>query len=98
MGKLVECAGLKAGQVECATVHSQAELFRTLKPGLAAIAAGDNGCLSVWIGDDGYFYTTFYRFQALVNGVNIIGTKKKLREWLREWWPQIGDRAKLATL
>lgn len=96
MPELVGIEGIKSGRVDCQIVSSITELFRVLKPKLAATAAGDNGALSVWIGDDGHYRTSFHRKYATLNGPNIIFTKAKVREWLKEWWPHMGDQGRLA--
>lgn len=98
MGKLVGIPGVKSGEVQCKSVGSITELLRDLRHGSACVAAGDNGAISVWVGDDGYFYSEFSRRLCVINGVNIIGPKRKLREWLKEWWSEMGDRNQIARL
>lgn len=95
MPELRGIPGIKKGVVKCELVRSITAVMRTVKPGLAAGAAGENGAIGVWMGDDGDYRCNFCRrLQVLSQGS--FAQKSKLRAWLREWWPQMGDRNKEA--
>ena len=97
MCELKGISGIKSGRVDCEIVKSISAALRTT-PKLATTAAGEDGALSVWIGDDGYYRTSFHQFCQTINGPNIIATKAKVRQWLKEWWPKLGDQKQLARM
>jgi hypothetical protein len=95
MPELRGIPGVKSGFVKCETVSTVTELMRTVRPALGVCAAGDSGSISVWVGDNHFFFASFYRYQQEI-GSGIFPNRNQLRKWLARWWPEMGDRNKEA--
>ncbi len=86
---LVDLEGVKRGRrVPCKMVRSVSAALKVTHA-TATVAASDNGSISVWIGDDGKYRTSFHRYLSTLSGPNEFTSKAKLREWLKEWWPRM---------
>jgi len=91
MGILCGLEGVAEKEIEC-TFDKQ--FFRSVTGGLkilsdykAAISAGDNGSITIWIDDIGKYRGSFHRNLITLNSVET-STKKGLREWLSKWLPK----------
>lgn len=96
-GQLVGIPGVKSGRVDCTNTKSVTAMMRTVAPGLAACAAGRDGAISLWIGDDGDYLCDFSRF-GTVQSQGSFAQKTKLRRWLQEHWPKMGDLNSFALM
>ena len=81
---------------QAAIVNSVTDAMRALRVHPAVTQAGYDGSITVWMNArNGTIQGVFQQFKETKGSITV-GTFKEIREWLKEWFPRIGDRHKLA--
>lgn len=76
------------GVVKCRMVWSVRGAKMALRSGVAATAAGNNGALNVWRGNDGaYLCEAYYRRSTVASAK--FSAWSDVVKWLKQWFKEI---------
>jgi hypothetical protein len=83
----------RPGFTECEIAGSVSGALKSLRAGQPVTAAGDNGSLNCYAtkSKSGAWGCLFYRYQVELSRQRFTRLSD-VRKWLREWFPQLGDR------
>lgn len=73
--------------------RSPSDAVRVLKAKRIATAAGDTGCITVWMPKGGGIRAEFQRNYTILSA-ETFQTSGALRAWLREWWPHMNAESR----
>ena len=85
---LKNLSGIKKVEIDADVFHFAIEIKEILAKGIAAATADDNGALSIWIDDNGYYRCEAQRYCKTIDS-RIYTHLKSVIKWATKWLEEI---------
>ncbi len=87
--------GVRGGKINPRGKHfarSISGVMTILRKGRVCSSAGDNGAVTVWRDDAGFYRCDFSRWGRTIN-CQTVASKAAVRRWLADWMPKMDEAA-----